>query len=390
MKAKQFPAARGPLADFHISPQEFRLALSGLLLCLALPLWGDGPVFSGVLDSSLSFGVPAGDGNFSYGFEEYANLRLQERLGDRAVFYAAFNCAAASGSLAAPASPGAGFQAGENYASVLELERLYMKLRGGSFDAEAGLLRLAFGYGQVWGPSDFLNPRNPLIPDARPRAILGGDLAWYPLDMSKLQVFAAAPRDSANVSGEASRFGLMAEYHGSRASLQALYAYESPEDTASPLGLHRGGVSFKLDLALGLVADALYTLNPENGGSLEDLAASAGFDYSFGGGDWYILAEYLYRGKEAVNPWNLENRHYLYGALRYQYSDYTAWTLDATAALEDLSLIPRLQLETEFFQGMSFIFSCRTPLAPFQKDGELGPEKTRAHAIFDAKIRLRL
>ncbi|MDR0388842.1 MAG: hypothetical protein LBH73_02105 [Spirochaetaceae bacterium] len=354
-----------------------------LLLCLTFPLWGEGPVFSGILDSSLALGVPAGDGRFFYGFEEYANLRLQQRLGDKAVFYAAFNCAAASG------SAGAGFQPGENYASTLELERLFMRLRGEYLDLEAGLLRLAFGYGQVWGPSDFLNPRNPLIPDARPRAVLGGDLVWYPGDMSKLQIFAAAPRDSADTSGAASRFGLMAEYHGNSASLQALYAYESPDDRTR-LGIHSGGLSFKLDLALGFVTEAFYTFDPEKGGSPEDLAASAGLDYSFGRGDWYILAEYLYRGEKAVNPWALENQHYLYSELRYRYSDYTAWSLGAVLALEDLSAIPQLRMETEFFQGVSLVLSCRVPLAPFQKDGELGPDKTGAHALIDAKIRLRL
>jgi hypothetical protein len=354
----------------------------GFLLCLSLSLRAEGPVFSGILDSSLALGVPAGEGSFSWGLEEYANLRLQERLGDRAVFYAAFNCAAVSGSFAA----GGGFSPGENYASSLELERLFMKLRGDSFDFEGGLLRLAFGYGQAWGPSDFLNPRNPLIPDARPRAVLGGDLAWYPGAMSKIQVFAAAPGDSAAASAAASRFGLMAEIHGSRASLQTLYAYESPG--ARPLGLHRGGLSFKLDLALGLVADALYTFDPEHGGTWEDLAVSAGFDYSLG--DWYILSEYLYRGSRAANPWNLENRQYLYGELRYQYSDYTAFSLGLTLAFEDLSALPRFQAETEFSQGMSFILACRTPLDPFQRKGELGPEKTGAYALIDTKIRLRL
>ncbi|MDR1429973.1 MAG: hypothetical protein LBI85_06750, partial [Spirochaetaceae bacterium] len=241
-----------------------------VLLCLlpSFHLWGDGPVFSGVLDSSLAAAVPAGSGSFSSGIEEYANLRLQQRLGENAVFYAAFNCVAASGSLALP-----GTVPGDNYATALELERLFMRIRGETFDVEGGLLRLAFGYAQVWGPSDFLNPRNPLIPDARPRAVLGGDLAWYPGAMSKFLFFAAAPQDSGERSGAGTRFGLMAESHRERYSVQALYAYQIPAAQEFP-GVQRFGLSFKLDLILGISADALYTFNSENGGGKEGLAAS--------------------------------------------------------------------------------------------------------------------
>ncbi|MDR1970348.1 MAG: hypothetical protein LBQ46_00355 [Treponema sp.] len=370
-----------------------------LFLILSSPLWGEGPVFSGILDSSLKLAAPSGEETFSYGLEEYANLRLQQDMGERIVFYAALNCIAAAG---IPASAGgAGTSAGtaggtlspgENYAAALELERLYMKVRGDSFDAEGGLLRLAFGYAQVWGPSDFLNPRNPLIPDARPRAVLGGGLSWYPGDMSMLRIFAAAPRDSVNPSGAGSFFGAMTELHLARASIQALYAYESPGsggNIPNPWGLHRGGLSLKLDLALGLTADILYTLDPARGGDEKGLAASAGFDYSFGGGDWYVLGEYLYRGEEADNPRDLENQHYLYGELLYRYSEYTSCSLGGILALEDLSVMPQFRAETEFLQGLSFILLCRVPLAPYRSGGELGPGKTGAYAIIDARIRLR-
>lgn len=148
----------------------------------------DGLSVSGLLDSTLRLGE-GGGGGFMYGIEEYANIRLRGRVGEGAVFYGAFNCIAASGiSAAALAADPADSQ---NYAAAIELERLYFHIANEKTGLDAGLMRLAFGYGNVFSPSDFFNPKNPLYPDARPRAILGGLFSFYPDDDSTLRAFAA-------------------------------------------------------------------------------------------------------------------------------------------------------------------------------------------------------
>ena len=130
--------------------------------------------WSGVLDSTVNYTLGTDETNeHSFGFEQYANLRLRIRTRERATFHAAFNLIAMSGNFAVPAVTSGLAVSGENYAAAMELERLFVRIAGDHIDTEAGLLRMNFGYGQVWGPSDFLNPRNPLAYNARPRGVLG-------------------------------------------------------------------------------------------------------------------------------------------------------------------------------------------------------------------------
>ena len=154
-----------------------KLFAAGLFALASGSLAAQGLTVSGILDSRLLMSAGAADGPaFSYGLEEYANIRIQAKLKDKAAFYGAVNLIAAAGTMALPALA-QGLAAGENYVAGFELERLYFRLNGDTLDFDGGLLRLPFGYGQVWGPSDFLNPKNPLLPDARPRAVLGGGLS---------------------------------------------------------------------------------------------------------------------------------------------------------------------------------------------------------------------
>jgi hypothetical protein len=130
---------------------------------------------SGSLDSAMSsrLGYPYGGmgGDFSFGSEEYANLRLKARAGEHGTVHAAVNFIAAAGYFAVPSSS---FAKAQGYATAIELERLYFRAAGSSlpFDIEAGLMRLAFGYGVAFSPTDFLSLRNPLVSEARPRGRL--------------------------------------------------------------------------------------------------------------------------------------------------------------------------------------------------------------------------
>jgi hypothetical protein len=387
------------------------------VLAAALGLFGlagafaQGLEFSGLLDSGLSLKAGAGgEAAFSWGWEEYANLRMSARLREGAAFYGALNLAALSGMaaenaaalgafnpLARPGTAPSALTAGENYAAALELERLYLRLDGETLSLNLGLTRLAFGYGQVWGPADFLNPRSPLFPDARPRAVLAAALAAYPGEDSKLLLFGAAPRDPFQSGGGGLVAGLSGDRHGDWISLQGLYAFETPRE-GSPFGIHRLGFSGKIDTEPAVTADLLYTGEYEKSAGPAGLSASLGLDYSFFEGTCYVLAEYLYSGAESVSARSrggaLSHRHYLYLLLRYRFDDYLAAALSSIAGLEDRSLSPSLSLEYEPRQGMALSLSGQFPLdkslfSGEGKTGELGPVQTGTRFLFNCRLRLR-
>ena len=360
---------------------------------------------SGVLDSTVNYAIGAGDApRHSFGFEEYANLRLRIRAGEKVIFNTAFNLTVLSGNFLEnaavtgsynpyPAFASTPLVYGENYAAALELERLYFRINGDYIDTEAGLLRIPFGYGQVWGSSDFLNPRNPLFPNARLRGVLGANFSFYPTDALKLMVFAAAPKNPMETKGGGFIPGLSLDHHWNRASLQVLYAYESPkrfdetpgdvsqDSKGSSLGIHRFGLSLKADLVLGFAIDALYTLNPDDAAGIDGLSVGAGFDYNFFDGDLYILMEYLFNGASSSTAFGFGgswiNNHYLYGTALYRFDDYFNLSLSTVFCFDDLSFSPFVTLNYELFQGFSLSLTARLPMDQKTmnggKVGELGP-----------------
>jgi hypothetical protein len=357
---------------------------------------------SGNLETKVNAGAGAGASpDFFYGAEEYVNLRLKISVGDHAAVYSAFNVIASAGSYAAAAGS---YVYGGNYAFSLEPERLYLQLSSDAFGLNMGLLRVPFGYGLAWGPMDFLNPRNPLKPDARLRAVLGALVSWYPAGDMKFLGFAAAPKDPLALSGGGARAGLGWEDHWSRASLQLLASYESPASYSVslpvpaqadyPLGLCRFGLSLKGDLELGLVTELLYTLNPDSPEFFPGLSASAGFDYTFLDGKLYVLAEYLYSGSESASasgPANLygrRNNHYLYGALTWILSDFTSITLGSGACLDDSSALSTIVWKHEPLQGLTISLECSVPLDGESfggsGTGEFGPVQSGSRFSFTA------
>jgi len=271
-------------------------------------------------------------------------------------------------------------------------------------------LRLPFGYGQVWGSSDFLNPKNPLMPDARPRAVLGAGLSWYPLDSLKLLGFGAAPRNPFSRSGEGGLFGISMDQHWDRASVQALYSFESPKD-GSRQGIHRAGLSVKADVEVGLVMDALYTYNHEAETKINGLSFSMGGDYSFFGGNLIILVEYLYNGDTSSTAFgyggSFSNNHYLYTGLTWRFNEFTSMNTALISAFDDISFTPVITLNHDLFQGATLIVSTQIPLdrdlfSGNGKRGELGPlppdelqpllpvTGERMGRYFDCGVKLRL
>jgi hypothetical protein len=373
-------------------------------------------VFSGLLDSSVAMSAEAGDAHgFSYGLEEFANIRMQAKIRERAVLFGAINLIAASGSFAQAASQtgyltstiynsglnAASFVSGENYIAGIELERLYFRLNWERASLDAGLMRIPFGYSQVWGPMDFLNPKNPLASEARPRAILGGSFSLYPTDDLKLLALAAAPRDPFS-SNEGTLMGLFLEQHWEKISIQSLYVFETPADNSSD-GIHRAGLSLKADVEAGLTFETLYTYNNEVKTRLEGLSLSAGIDYSFFDGTLIVMAEYLYNGETSSTAFDMGknlfgrlNKHYLYTGFICRFSDYTSLTAALLSGFSDVSFTPVLSLNHELFQGAALTVSARVPLDRdlFKNDGnrgELGPITPGANggSYFNFSTRLR-
>jgi hypothetical protein len=351
----------------------FLFAILGTSIAFA-----QGMSVSGVLESYASMNSGTGEApSTSYGLQEYANIRMQAKIGDRAMFFSAVNLIVASGdyTLVMPAN-------------TIELERLYFKLKGETVNFDGGFMRLPFGYSQVWGSSDFLNPRNPLLPYARPKAVLGGALAWYPTDSFKFLEFAVAPRDSFARNGGIA--GYAVEQHWNRASLQMLYSFEFP-DTVLKQGFHRTGMSIKADLELGFVVDMLYTYSKNMKSKKDGLSLSAGFDYSLFSGDLIVLAEYLYNG--AISTTSIAgggsflNENYLYTGLTWCFNDYTNASAALISGIDDKSFLPVLSFSYDIFQGANLSLRAQIPIS-----GEFGPlpPGRDAGSYFNLESRLQL
>jgi hypothetical protein len=352
-------------------------------------LWAQNIAVSGIFDSSVSLQAGAGDAPaFSFGLEEFANIRFQARIRDKAAFYGAVNLLAASGDYAANAglmAANAGgspfgvtsYIAGDNYIAGVELERLYFRLNGEYIDFEGGLMRLPFGYGQVWGSSDFLNPKNPLKPDARLRGILGASASWYPVDELKLLAFYAAPRSALSREGKGMLAGFSVDRHWEKASVQALYSFQTPDDS-SQHGIHRAGLSIKAEIEAAFTLEALYTYNHEAGTEIDGLSLSAGVDYSFLDGNLIVLAEYLYNGETSSTAYGygggFSNRHYLYTGLTWRFNDLTNLSVALISCFDDISFTPVLTFSHELFQGATLTVTVQIPLDRdlFSGDGNRG------------------
>jgi hypothetical protein len=204
-----------------------------------------------------------------------------------------------------------------------------------------------------------------LLPDARPRAILGTAFFWYPTEETKLLTFYSVPCDAFSQEGDGSFFGLSFDKHWNKASIQTLYCFETPKEYSAN-GIHRAGLSIKADLELGLVIDALYTYNHEAQTRLDGLSFSAGADYSFFDSKLIILAEYLYNGKTSSTAQgyggNFTNNHYLYTSLTLRFNDYTNMNAAVIIGFDDISFIPIISLNHDLFQGATLTVSAQMPV----------------------------
>jgi len=324
---------------------------------------------SGVFESAVSANVADNNANtLSYGAEEYANIRMQSRMGDNATFFGAVNLIAAAGDYAARAEAmGANIDAGENYAAAIELERLYFRLKTEKTNFDGGLMRLPFGYSTIWGPLDFLNPKNPLKPDARPRAVLGGGVSWFPAEELKLQGFAVTGRDP--LAGNSGIAGISADKHWEKLSVQTLYSFERSNNfpgTETGPWTHRAGLSLKADLKAGIVMEMLYLHHNDIKHKPDGLRFSAGLDYSLFGSKLIILTEYMHSGQAAAAAAIRSeggfggSKNNLYAGLTWRFNDFT----NAGAALisGDHTDDALITFNHELFQGVSLNIMAQIPI----------------------------
>jgi len=395
--------ARDAATPFGCRP--FAAVLFSLAL-LAAPigsLSAEPPRISGLAESTVeaSFGGDAGTG---VSFEEYANLRLEAPIGEYGKFFASMNALATGGTEAVLDTDCA-------------LERLYLSIRGESVDASAGLMRMPFGYGSAFRPTDILNPVNPLYPDARLTGVLGGIVSWYPADETSISAF-VADRASTDIILEDQGAGLPIpgdarplagasfERHASRFSAQGLYAAREGEYGGAVES--RCGLSLKIEAGVGLSFDLLFftdgQASPAVSGSGSWLKAAGGIDYSFLDGKFVLLAQYLYNGCAPLSAddtledlygdpdWHdggnrvplsgfadYYRRQYAYAAALWEKDDFTRFQAAVLVSIDDGSLVPILEAEREPFQGLVVTLSGRAYLDRRSfggsEYGELGSEQ---------------
>jgi hypothetical protein len=209
---------------------------------------------------------------------------------------------------------------------------------------------------------------------------LGLDCSFYPFDETKLRFFTAAPKNPFSTNGAGFRAGLSFDTHWERVSAQSLYAYETPESSAAPFGVHRAGLSLKAELGAGFTLDALYTYNPDAPTGIDGLSASAGADYSFFNGTVYLTAEYLFSGSAsgtafdaAKNPLGFTAAHNVYALARFAFTDFTRASAACLFGIPELgisesgtaappSITPIITLEHDLFQGCTLTISAQTPI----------------------------
>ena len=329
--------------------------------------------WSGVLDSTFNITRPSDDpDDTTFGLEHFTNLRLRIRSRERATFHAAFNLIVLSGNFINEFAHFGNYYFNDNYVAAMELERLYVMLSGEHIDSEIGLFRLNFGYGRVWGSSDFLNPRNPLALNARPRGVLGMNFSFYPADDTRMMAFVTGPSNPYNDNGGGYQPGFVIDQHWENMSIQTLYVYETALNQ-SPKGKHSIGLSLKYDLGISFIIDGLYRYNAEIDNNIDGLSIGTGFDYSLLSGNLYLLCEYLFNGSKSItsveNNGIWQNKNYLHGSMLYKFTDFVSFNTSAIYCIDDGSFMNISTINYELYQGFLLSLNANIPL---DKTGELG------------------
>ncbi|OHD11569.1 MAG: hypothetical protein A2086_09180 [Spirochaetes bacterium GWD1_27_9] len=408
--------------------------------------------FNGVLESTINLShyknninhIPGG---FNWGWSNQANLRFKTNIGDYLSFGFAININTLSGSLTNPyrlyyiqeaLSNGTTvlnpnniygsflsipFYYKSTYVGSFELERLYFKGGNDYFDIEAGLIRLARGYGFAFSPIDLFNPRD-AFREGRPEGKLAVVGTFYPMDLWKIQTFVIAPDNPIESRGWGFKFGAATIFSVKKLNFEFLYTLFTPEidylKDPKELGLppstqndftHIAGFSMKADVEVGLFVDMIYRFEQrafrdskyygKEFKGYEGLEAAIGVDYTLPGGKVYLLLEYMFYGSGMLDWWDgkLDNlysdnqlagfkkedwanyspigrmgfldakkkqlnflRHnYLFGLIRWKTNDYLNLSANYMFGIDDQSGLLSLSLEVEPFQAFTINLTAMYP-----------------------------
>lgn len=420
-----------------------------LFISISFPQKKSTIIFNGVFESSMNFSqvhiiddYPY-DGEFNWGWINKANLRFRADISDYLSFGFAININTLTGSyndfykynyvleansynktLAEPKNiynsyfrlP---FYYKSTYIGSIELERLYFKSGNDYFDIEAGLIRIARGYGYTFSPTDLFNPRNPLDPASidpsnRPEGKLAVRATFYPMPIWKIESFVIAPNNPLESKGWDLKFGLATNVALNKVNFELLYALFMPEieykkdpgllglpESTNNFFTHIAGISLKADIVIGLYIDMIYRFEQKSFYShfyydkpfygYEGLETAIGFDYTFSGGWIYILCEYMFYGSgmidwnkkslddlyedkkwESIKPldrtYNPEKkmlnflRHdYVFGMIKAKVNDYLKLGTSYLFGADDQSSILNVFAEVEPFQGFTINIACLYP-----------------------------
>lgn len=403
-----------PLSPTIKSPIQLLFVVFVFFLPLSLLNAQEGFFLSGIAESRVGTLLNTGEA-WEFGAEQYGNFRISTPVGERGKLYASFNVLATS-------NPDTGID------TQGELERLYTVLTFDTVDLSLGLMRIPFGYGTGFRPTDIINPQNPLFPDSRLRGVLASLIAWYPRDDLQIRGFAVQRSNdyfggqSISIYGE-SLFGFSVDQHNSFFSIQGLVLTTIPANEADE-SLFHFGISLKFDVGVGLAFDALVTTDGSTGFAegRDNAAFTAAFgcDYSIHGGKLFFLAQYLYTSagilssKESVSDLleeggagsgelsslsyqtsgvNFIRRHYGYLSMLYNHSDYARLQFSLIVSLTDASVFPSIRHEIEPVQAVTLVSVIAVPLDQTvfggSEKGEFGQDlsRFRCAASFSVKYR---
>ncbi|HOV13847.1 MAG TPA: hypothetical protein PK771_06150 [Spirochaetota bacterium] len=305
--------------------------------------------FNGSIESVVDLTHPKfiNNGYFRWGFQNQANLRLKSNIGEYMTINLAVNINTITGNYtdlykylyvaeAFSSFPdimniseaklmqntfySIPFYYKNTFVGSFELERLSFKGGNDYFDIEAGLIRLARGFGNVFSPNDFFNPRD-AFRLARPEGKMAVVATFYPEDFWKIQNFIVAPDNPLESRGWGFKGGVSTDFSIKKFNFQFQYAllmpemdwgkdpkdYGLPETTQNDFS-HIAGFSMKADIEIGLFLDMIYRFDHRvlytqkyygrDFHGYEGLEASIGFDYTipFANSNIYLLCEYMFYG----------------------------------------------------------------------------------------------
>ena len=295
-------------------------------------------------------------GEFGWGWNNYANLRMKADVNDNLSFDMAFNFNTFSGNYSdsyqlyfkafsqsiyqtlnttGPTTYNSflsiPFYYKDSYVGNIELERMYFNTGNDYFNIQAGLFRMNNGYGYTFKPMDFINPLNPINPAIRPEGRLGILTTFYPMPLWEVETFILAPDNPIEEKGWGFKLGADTKVNFKKFHMEFLYTLFLPEieylGNQSDLNLpnyvnnnfsHLIGFGFKADVEVGLNFEITYDIDQ---GQIKNqsfygnafyfyrgLQATLGIDYTIPiehtDSKFYLLLEYFFNGPGNIDWWD--------------------------------------------------------------------------------------